>query len=142
MSTKKRIYVCRYCGSEDILEDAYARWHVDTQQFELNSTHGNAVCENENCEAQKRFQTDIGEWVDAPEPGEKPEGPVRIIDANGVHPSALDQAIEEQRTYYQRDFGPGDGDLKIRRCTISGENAMNSPSGLTCPNGHGGFDAI
>lgn len=31
------------------------------------------------------------------------QGPVRIVDANGTHPSALDRAIKEQREYYRRD---------------------------------------
>jgi len=41
------------------------------------------------------------------------QGPVSIIDANDVHPSNLDQAIEEQRLYYQKGYGPGDGPSKI-----------------------------
>lgn len=66
-SSGKQIYVCRYCGTDDILEDAYARWDVETQQFELSSTHGNAVCENEDCEASQRSETDVGQWVNVPE---------------------------------------------------------------------------
>lgn len=41
------------------------------------------------------------------------QGPVSIIDAKGVHPSNLDQAVEEQRIYYQKGYGPGDGPSKV-----------------------------
>jgi len=36
----------------------------------------------------------------------KEEGPVSIISANGVHSSNLDRAAKEERTYYQKSYGP------------------------------------
>lgn len=30
-----KILVCKECGSDDVLLDAYARWNAKTQQYEL-----------------------------------------------------------------------------------------------------------
>lgn len=30
--------VCRRCGSDDVLADAYAAWNVETQKWEVEST--------------------------------------------------------------------------------------------------------
>ena len=46
------------------------------------------------------------------------EGPVAIVTAAGVHPSNLDRAIEEQRIYYKKGFGPGDGDAAVEEGPI------------------------
>lgn len=43
MSAPVRI-VCRTCGSDDILSDAWARWNVETQQWELSSALDNEEC--------------------------------------------------------------------------------------------------
>jgi len=40
-------YCCSTCRSENVLFDAYAVWNVETQEMELNSTHGNPFCEGE-----------------------------------------------------------------------------------------------
>lgn len=39
-------YVCRYCGSDDVLHDAWAVWNVETQEFEVSSVQDNAFCGN------------------------------------------------------------------------------------------------
>lgn len=41
------------------------------------------------------------------------QGPVCIIDDKGLHPSNLDQAVEEQRIYYQKGYGPGNGPSEV-----------------------------
>ncbi len=43
--------ICAKCGSDDILKDAYACWDVDAQDWVLNSTLDELVCEEcEECE--------------------------------------------------------------------------------------------
>jgi hypothetical protein len=58
----KEKLVCSECGTDDILMDAYARWDVETQQFELNSTHEETSCQNEDCDAQVNGYS-TGVWV-------------------------------------------------------------------------------
>ena len=37
--------VCSYCGSEDVLADAYAKWDVGSQEYKLSSTFDSHTCE-------------------------------------------------------------------------------------------------
>lgn len=46
---------CRECGSENIVADAFARWNVETQAWELSSLFDATCCE------------DCGEEFDEPE---------------------------------------------------------------------------
>lgn len=36
--TKKEKPVCRKCGSDDVLADAYAAWNVERQEWQLQTT--------------------------------------------------------------------------------------------------------
>ena len=39
--------VCRHCGSENVLADAYAAWNVDKQEWELvNAFEDGSVCDD------------------------------------------------------------------------------------------------
>ena len=45
---------CQSCDSEDVLADAYAKWNIDTQEWELHNTFDNgSYCEN--CEGEARI---------------------------------------------------------------------------------------
>ena len=35
---------CPYCGSDHVLVDAYAKWHVETQQWIIHSMYDDASC--------------------------------------------------------------------------------------------------
>lgn len=35
---------CPYCGSDDILVDAYAAWDIETQKWTLHATYDDACC--------------------------------------------------------------------------------------------------
>lgn len=50
MAEPKTKPICSECGSDDVLMDAYARWDVDAQEWVLNSTHDDTVCER--CEGE------------------------------------------------------------------------------------------
>jgi len=42
---KRKIkYVCRDCGSDDVLIDAWAKWNEETQQMELATTFDHTHC--------------------------------------------------------------------------------------------------
>ena len=45
-------YMCRECGSDNVLFDAWAKWNVETQEMELNYTYDNTYCENCDCECK------------------------------------------------------------------------------------------
>lgn len=38
-------YVCRTCGSDDVLRDAYAKWDIPAQEWVVHSLYDNNVCE-------------------------------------------------------------------------------------------------
>ena len=40
----KQYPVCRYCGTDDVLVDAYVQWNPDAQQWEVASTYDVAFC--------------------------------------------------------------------------------------------------
>jgi dCTP deaminase len=58
-----------------------------------------------------RYKGKYQNQEDAPIPAIFEQGPIRIIDDQGTHPSNLDRAVEEQRIYYQKGFGPGEAPL-------------------------------
>jgi len=36
--------VCSYCGSTDVLVDAWAKWDEETQTWVLHSVYENSIC--------------------------------------------------------------------------------------------------
>jgi len=36
--------VCSYCGSTDVLVDAWAKWDEETQTWVLDSVYENSIC--------------------------------------------------------------------------------------------------
>lgn len=44
MRTNKDIFVCSECGSEDIVKDAWVRWNVETQEWEIEETFSETYC--------------------------------------------------------------------------------------------------
>lgn len=51
---KKFKMVCSYCGSENVLSDAYAKWNVENQEWELDNTFDKgAFCED--CDGECRI---------------------------------------------------------------------------------------
>lgn len=49
--------VCRSCGSDDIVSDAYARWDVQTQEWDLSSVLDNKICES--CGYEKSYCDEV-----------------------------------------------------------------------------------
>lgn len=47
MSEKKVNYVCKTCGSDLVLRDAYAEWDQDKQDWVIHAVYDAAVCEGE-----------------------------------------------------------------------------------------------
>lgn len=47
--------VCKECGSDDVLCDAYAVWDVDTQQWEVVNTFDKGAYCNE-CDGETRLE--------------------------------------------------------------------------------------
>ncbi|WP_300043097.1 hypothetical protein [uncultured Paracoccus sp.] len=43
---------CRYCGGQNLLADACARWNVETQQWEMSHVYDGVTCED--CETETR----------------------------------------------------------------------------------------
>lgn len=37
--------VCKYCGNERVLRDAYARWDYDLQEWVISSTYNSFYCD-------------------------------------------------------------------------------------------------
>ena len=37
--------VCAYCGSEDVMRDAVARWSIDAQEWELSDVQDQGYCD-------------------------------------------------------------------------------------------------
>lgn len=64
---------------------------------------------------------------DKPVPASFSEGPVAIIDAFGVHPERLNNAVREQKEFY---------------CSVCYERQFETSHGLVCSNGHGGADSL
>lgn len=55
MTKTKMIAVCRYCGSDDVLADAFARWNVDGQQWEIGDVYDKgAFCHK--CDGETRVE--------------------------------------------------------------------------------------
>lgn len=54
---RPQVPICTECGSADIRSDAYARWSVERQEWELVTTFDNTDCEN--CGGECSI-----EWVD------------------------------------------------------------------------------
>lgn len=48
---KKYRMVCADCGSEEVVKDAYASWNIETQEWEVASTHDKgsycSICDDE-----------------------------------------------------------------------------------------------
>jgi hypothetical protein len=58
---KRNQVVCATCGSADVQADAYARWNVLTQQWDLSSTLDDTVCEV--CEGEcKTEEIPFDDW--------------------------------------------------------------------------------
>ena len=55
MSKEKPI--CTYCGSDDVSRDAYAKWDIDTQEWEIITTFDSYYCED--CDGETSI-----EWKD------------------------------------------------------------------------------
>lgn len=49
--------VCRSCGSDNIVADAYARWDIQTQEWEMSSILDNKICES--CGYEKNYCDEI-----------------------------------------------------------------------------------
>jgi len=45
--------VCRGCGSENVMRDAWAEWDVVSQQWELKSVFDSAYCEE--CDSETKL---------------------------------------------------------------------------------------
>lgn len=45
MTKPKVTYICSECHGNDVLVDAYAEWDEEAQEFVLQSTFDQAVCE-------------------------------------------------------------------------------------------------
>ena len=43
---KKLIFGCPYCGGEDVLRSAYARWSVAKQEWVVLDLHLDVMCED------------------------------------------------------------------------------------------------
>ena len=54
------IPVCRYCGSANVMRDAWAVWNVTIQDWELGTAFDNSLCGD--CEAEMKWF----EWLDMP----------------------------------------------------------------------------
>jgi len=49
---KKRKKVCKYCGSDDIVVDAFARWNPDKDMFVLDEVFEYTYCNQCDGETQ------------------------------------------------------------------------------------------
>jgi hypothetical protein len=52
---KKVKMVCAHCGSDDVLADAYAKWDVETQTWEVTQTFDKGACCNK-CDGETRIE--------------------------------------------------------------------------------------
>jgi len=56
--TKRIVKVCAACGSEDVSADVFARWNVNTQQWEVSAImdegHACEACNGE-CEIEDKL---------------------------------------------------------------------------------------
>jgi hypothetical protein len=43
---KKFKMICRACGSENVLRDAFASWDYDNQRWALHNAFDHAICED------------------------------------------------------------------------------------------------
>ena len=47
--------ICSYCGSENVMADAYAAWNIERQEWELvNTFDKGAVCDD--CDGETRIK--------------------------------------------------------------------------------------
>ena len=62
MTDKQVGYICKHCGSPDILFDAYASWDYINQRMELHSHYDKGhrcnECGGEDCEIEVDMETD------------------------------------------------------------------------------------
>jgi hypothetical protein len=47
--------VCKYCGSEDVLADAYAKWDVEARAWEVTDTFDKGAYCNK-CDDETRLE--------------------------------------------------------------------------------------
>jgi hypothetical protein len=47
--------VCRECGSEDVLADAFAEWNVEKQEWEINNIFDKGAYCN-SCDEESRIE--------------------------------------------------------------------------------------
>ena len=61
MTDKQVGYICKHCGSPDILFDAYASWDYINQRMELHSHYDKGhrcnECGGEDCEIEVDMET-------------------------------------------------------------------------------------
>jgi hypothetical protein len=50
----KKVYVCRECGGDNVVIDAFAEWDVQAQVWDLRSTFDHAECTD--CEGETRLK--------------------------------------------------------------------------------------
>lgn len=46
--------ICKDCGSDDVVADAYASWNVDTQSWEVSGVYDKDNYCN-NCDEEKKY---------------------------------------------------------------------------------------
>lgn len=73
--------VCRSCGSDNIVADAYARWDIQTQDWDLSSVLDNKICED--CGYEKDYCDEIP--VEEEDEDMKPEDRINeLLAANNL----------------------------------------------------------
>ena len=95
MSKTKIKKVCKYCGSENVLFDAYARWDINKQELVLLSTTEDHYCED--C-----------------------DGETTIIDEEIITETPLDQSPGKLSPGAQKLFGS----MEIEFSTYNAEEAI------------------
>lgn len=61
--------VCRTCGTDQVLRDAYASWNVDNQEWELQNVFDAAVCEG-RCDGETKLdEVNLIDWKKSQEDG-------------------------------------------------------------------------
>jgi len=54
----KITYICKVCGSENVVWDAYAKWNIHTQEMELHNTFDESICDDcgeTNCAVEMKI---------------------------------------------------------------------------------------
>jgi hypothetical protein len=48
-------YICKHCGSSEVVFDAYAQWNPESQDFEIYNTFDDSWCQE--CEGANTVKT-------------------------------------------------------------------------------------